>query len=97
MWDINLAQCVYRKCANECPSVEEDRERIFGGDSVEDVSSSEGKGRLNLLGRLPTPIFNRTSYCCSTNLCNYAEKSAVKIGFGLLAMLTTLITIAVYV
>lgn len=68
-WDRKLAQCVYRKCASRCPTLEEDRARTFGGD--EDVlGQAEASTKLQ-----PTPIFNRTSYCCNdTDLCNESGK-----------------------
>ena len=64
VWDRKLAQCVYRKCASICPSPEDDRGRTFGG----------GDDSSTLLEKMPTPVFNRTSYCCDTNLCNQAAK-----------------------
>ncbi|KAL9191396.1 hypothetical protein ACHAXT_001102 [Thalassiosira profunda] len=73
VWDRKLGQCVYRKCSSTCPTVEQDRTRTFGGDE-EDF----------LLGKLPTPVFNRTSYCCDTNLCNGAD------GRGLSALVVVL-------
>lgn len=85
VWDIKLAQCVYRKCGNTCPSSDADRARSFGGDDGQqqgDVASSK------LLGKLPTPVFNRTSYCCDTNLCNGA------VSFGIGTLLVTCIVFA---
>ena len=82
VWDRKLAQCVYRKCSTKCPTVEEDRQRIFGGD--EEIASSSSS--LKLLGQLPKPVFNRTSYCCDSNLCNQATDKRV-IGYLLLALL----------
>jgi len=67
VWDRKLAQCVYRKCGSKCPSIDEDEARIFGGDTENGGTSSK------LLGKMPTPVFNRTSYCCNTNLCNQAS------------------------
>ena len=67
VWDVKLAQCVYRKCSSSCPSSEEDRARLFGGNGENGVVTSS-----KLLGGLPTLLFNRTSYCCDTNLCNQA-------------------------
>lgn len=63
VWDIKLAQCVYRKCAAACPSAGDDAPRAFGGGDPEER------------GGLPAPVFNRTSYCCETNLCNHAATS----------------------
>ena len=51
VWDVRLAQCVYRKCAAACPSREDDAARAFGG------GAAVGRGGL------PAPVFNRTSYC----------------------------------
>ena len=59
VWDRKLAQCVYRKCGNRCPTEGEDKERTFGGDGGDAVVVSS-----KLLGGLPAPVFNRTSYCC---------------------------------
>lgn len=74
-----LAQCVYRKCSATCPSPEDDRKRIFGGEE-ESLSSSSTLS-------LPKPIFNRTSYCCQDNLCNAGERSAyLSVGVVLLAL-----------
>lgn len=74
VWDKRLAQCVYRKCANDCPTEEEDRARIFGG--VNGESSS-----FELLGRMPPPVYNRTSYCCDSNLCNSGNEAVTQVGF----------------
>ncbi|KAL3779843.1 hypothetical protein HJC23_005769 [Cyclotella cryptica] len=65
VWDIKLAQCVYRKCAAKCPSVEEDRKRLFGG-------GSESNPKL---------YFNRTSYCCQDNLCNSGRRQRMIAAF----------------
>ena len=60
VWDIKLAQCLYRKCGQTCPSIDENRARTFGGDDA-------------MIGGPPAPVFNRTSHCCDTNLCNQAR------------------------
>ena len=57
VWDRKLGQCVYRKCSQACPSFEQDRLRDF---NVTD----------DAFGSVRT--FNRTSFCCDTNLCNAA-------------------------
>jgi len=82
-WDRKLAQCVYRKCASRCPTLEEDRERTFGGDE-DDLGQAEASTKLQ-----PTPIFNRTSYCCNTNLCN--ESGLRRGGSGLIVLLIMMI------
>ena len=58
---------VYWKCTSSCPSNKEDRARLFSGNSETGVVTSS-----KLLWGLPIPLFNRTSYCCDTNLCNQA-------------------------
>eukprot|EP01082_Thalassiosira_pseudonana_P010982 g9936.t1 g9936 contig4:911082-911582(+) len=70
VWDIKLAQCVYRKCAAECPTLEEDQARTFGGDYF-----VVGSASTTSIGRQQTPVFNRTSYCCTDNLCNSGERT----------------------
>ena len=80
VWDRKLAQCIYRKCASRCPTLEEDLARTFGGDNEDESLSLQ-------LGRLPTPVFNRTSYCCDTNLCNKADKMSVGMIFISLAFI----------
>ena len=79
VWDVKLAQCVYRKCASTCPSREDDEARVFGG-PVDSISSA---GTLSL----PMPYFNRTSYCCEDNLCNSGERRGmIAVGFIGLAL-----------
>ena len=78
VWDRKLAQCVYRKCASRCPTLEEDRTRTFGGDE-DDLGQAEASSKLQ-----PTPIFNRTSYCCNTDICNVGERRG---GSGLIVLL----------
>lgn len=55
VWDRKLGKCVYRKCSHECPSFDEDRVRDFN--VTDDAFGS-------------VRAFNRTSFCCNTNLCN---------------------------
>ena len=71
VWDQKLAQCVYRKCASRCPTVEEDKTRTFGGDK-DDLGQEEESAKLGQSP--PTPIFNRTSYCCNTDVCNVGKR-----------------------
>jgi len=83
-WDRKLAQCVYRKCASRCPTLEEDMARTFGGDD-DDRGQAEASTKLQ-----PRPIFNRTSYCCNdTDLCNEAGKR--RGGMGLIVLLIIMI------
>ena len=83
VWDRKLAQCVYRKCASRCPTLEEDMTRTFGGDE-DDLGQAEASTKL---GQPPTTIFNRTSYCCNTDLCNESRERMNRMGLiVLLAM-----------
>lgn len=84
-WDRSLAQCVYRKCASRCPSIEEDMARRFGGEE------NDGTTSLALLGLVSTPIFNRTSYCCDTNLCNHAHIKSGLVTIPLIFIVSSLV------
>ena len=85
VWDRKLAQCIYRKCASRCPTPEEDRARTFGGDE-DDLGQEEASSKL--AGQPPTQIFNRTSYCCNTDLCNEGEKRLCGLGLIVLLIMT---------
>ncbi len=84
VWDKRLAQCVYRKCAYECPTEEEDRARMFGGEEG-------GSSSLKLLGKIPPPLYNRTTYCCDSNLCNSGNEAAKQVGFILVLSIVTVV------
>ena len=59
VWDRKVGQCVYRKCSDRCTTFEEDKLRHFN------VIDTNGMSRT----------YNRTSFCCDSNLCNAASNS----------------------
>lgn len=70
IWDRKLAKCVYRKCSSRCPSQEEQEKRVF----------------IRVEEKLGDNFWNRTSYCCDSNLCNVRHRTQVTCGFLLVVL-----------
>ena len=74
VWDRKLGKCIYRKCSNKCPSIEDDRLRDF---NVTDDAFG-----------LSVRAFSRKTYCCNTNLCNAAGSNRPIIVFVIAAVIS---------
>ena len=87
IWDRKLAQCVYRKCAPACPTLQEQEREIFSRPEInyEDYSRIIAKDML----------WNRTAYCCTENLCNAGAKLRIRIGLVVVSLCSALLVVLI--